>query len=342
MADKINPVDVLIIGGGPAGLSAALHLARQSHSVTIFDSGSYRNDPSAELHGVSTWDHQHPVDFRNKSREELGQFPNVRIVDIEVQKVAKINEQLFCIQAENDKFWIGKKVLLATGSQEIFPEIDGYNECWGRRIFHCLFADNYKVRKSAAAGVLAVKPCGNLSMALYLAQKAAQFSAEVIIYTHGDQQLATQLEAALAEAALQTGGNNDANQQTSKLFKVVSDPVDGIVTVYDADGNPIALELYFVDRTEEIAFMLHNPIVVLRGTFAAQLGVEVAPGPFPGTGNISISAPSLQTNVRGVFAAGDCMANPKTIPNAMATGCNAAIGISAQLLAEKHHHGPLF
>lgn len=125
-------VDALIIGGGPAGLTTALTLARQVHTSIVFDDNNYRNKRTGHMHMVLTVDSESPVAFREKARQNImSQYDTVTFEDTTITSVKKIDGG-FEAQNASGQTWQGKKVVLATGVADIYPDIDGYEECWAR------------------------------------------------------------------------------------------------------------------------------------------------------------------------------------------------------------------
>lgn len=120
--------DAIVVGGSHAGLSAALTLYRALHSVVILDSHRPRNRYSSPIHLTPTWEHQDPEAFRKASRAELEKSGLVQIVDTTVESVSKLDNGLFEAVDIEARRWIGRKVLLAMGVEERFPDLDGYEE----------------------------------------------------------------------------------------------------------------------------------------------------------------------------------------------------------------------
>lgn len=113
-------VDVLIVGGGPAGLTAALTLARQLHTAVVFDSNKYRDGTSNHMHTVLTWDHKDPSEFRAAARENiLTGYQIIRFHDCAVEKLPKTEEGTFEVTDQQGALWKGKKLILATGVTDV-------------------------------------------------------------------------------------------------------------------------------------------------------------------------------------------------------------------------------
>ncbi|OTB01194.1 hypothetical protein M426DRAFT_14771 [Hypoxylon sp. CI-4A] len=311
-------IDVAIIGGGPAGLTAAGTLARQLHTAVVFDSKSYRNAKATQMHMVPTWEDRDPKEFRASTRKDiLAHYSTIQFSDTSVTKVEKRSDSHFVVWDGNGKEWNFRKVLLAVGSSDTYPDIDGYGQLWAKRIFHCLFCHGYEDRGSPSSGVLAISPVIVPALVIHMAENAAQLSDSVTLYTHGNSDLAAQLST--------TG---------SSKFKVESRPIKRLLE--STDENSVTVE--FEDGTKkEEKFLVHNPQTSVQGPFVSQLGLTLTP-----MGDIAADAPMYQTNIRGVFAAGDCITPYKVTPGAISSGCNAAVAASTQLQAEKYGQEPMF
>ncbi|OCL14900.1 FAD/NAD(P)-binding domain-containing protein [Glonium stellatum] len=304
--------DVLIIGGGPAGLTAALALARQLQSSVVFDNGDYRNKPSEDMHMVLTHDHASPIDFRAKSKENiLSRYGTVSYEETTILTAKKTDAGTFEVEDDNGRIWQGKKLILATGVRDIFPAIEGYAECWTKGIFPCFFYKGYEVRDSESSGILAVEAMTDIPLAMHAARHATPLSKQITIYTHGNQELAKQFEEAFCNAP-------QFRADARKIRRFVKGFSKANVVIHFEDGSEV---------TE--GFLGHRTLTKAKGPFAEQLGIATTP-----TGDLVVNPPFMQTNIGGVFAAGDNSQFTKFLGCAQYTGNLVGTGVSAQLLAE--------
>ncbi|KAF2179256.1 FAD/NAD(P)-binding domain-containing protein [Zopfia rhizophila CBS 207.26] len=315
-----NPADILIIGGGPAGLSAAASIVRQAHSIVIFDSGKYRNEASNYMHTLPTWDHRHPKEFRDAAKKDFERYGTVTLENAQVKSIKQTDEGLFEATVEDGRTWTGRKVILATGVEDVFPDIPGYADCWVSGIFHCLYCHGWEETGVATSGVLAIGDIGSVPHALHIARQALRISKEVTIYTNGNEQLAKDLRSALEKSPAPMKVDSRA---IAKLVKAL---------------NRSEVTLHFEDGTEHTeGFLAHKPEAKLRGGLHEQLGLELTP-----QSTIKVNPPFSQTSVKGVFAAGDACTPMQTLTNALSTGTAAGAGAPLQLQAEIWNQNPLF
>ncbi|KIX09581.1 uncharacterized protein Z518_00661 [Rhinocladiella mackenziei CBS 650.93] len=308
MAGPAYVYDALVIGGGPAGLSTALGLARQLYTTIVFDSGQYRNDPTEKMHNVLTWDHRHPTEYRATAHANiLARYSTVQFQNTSVESITKGADGTFEAIDKNKNKYTGKRVVLATGVKDILLDIPGYKELWGRSIFHCLFCHGYEERRSSSAGVLAQGVLADPQLNLHMARMVARLAASVTIYSNGDITVTEQLEKQLAGKPLTI-----EPRRITSLERKGTRGSD--MTVHFEDGN-----------SKDEVFLAHIPRTEINGPFLRQLDVEVE------NGVIKTVPPFYETTVSGVFAVGDCATALKTVTQAVAMGSFGAGGVAQQL-----------
>jgi len=136
--------DVIIVGAGPAGLSAALMLGRCRRSVVVFDTGKPRNAASRALHGYLTRDGISPADFLQRARGELAPYDSVEIRNEEVTAAECRPGEGFAVTLASGEAIRARKLLLATGVVDNLPDIPGFRELYGRSVFHCPYCDGWE------------------------------------------------------------------------------------------------------------------------------------------------------------------------------------------------------
>ena len=150
-----DPVfDVVIVGGGPAGLSAGLVLGRARRRVLICDAGHPRNAPSHSLHGYLTRDGIEPGELLRIGREQLQQYETVELRQSEVTDARRLvdnSSDNFEITLNSREKLTSRKLLLATGVVDELPEIEGFLEFYGTSVFHCPYCDGWEMRDQPLA-----------------------------------------------------------------------------------------------------------------------------------------------------------------------------------------------
>ncbi|KAF2690573.1 FAD/NAD(P)-binding domain-containing protein, partial [Lentithecium fluviatile CBS 122367] len=315
IATQNNPVDVLIIGGGPAGLTAAISVARNVHSAIVFDSQDYRNVRTTHFHMLPTWDGRDPIHFRDAARENtLQNYDTISFEQVEICNVSKANDGLFWATDTKGSVWHGRSLVLATGVIDVMLDIPGFDECWGRSIFHCLFCHGYEQRGSESSGVLAIDDVAPIPFALHVSRNAAQMTEKVTIYTNGNKENAKSLRDSIGSMAPITVDHR-------KIVK------------FTLGQKSVGCTLTFEDgTTKDEAFIAHKPKHALKSSgLATQLGCEIT-----AQGDIKASLPFGETTVSGCFAAGDNSSFLKTTPNAINVGSNAAAGVASHVQSRKY------
>lgn len=133
MAPKL--VDVLIIGGGPAGLAVASTVSRQLQTGILFDSGVYRNARAHHMYGVLGFDHIAPETFRMKSKGEiLRRYDTIEFKRAYIETIKKLENGNFLATDGWANAYEGRKVVIATGVKDVLPQIEGFDFCWGRGV----------------------------------------------------------------------------------------------------------------------------------------------------------------------------------------------------------------
>ena len=294
-------IDVIIVGAGPAGLSAALVLARACRRVLVFDHGHPRNASAVHMHGYLTRDGVPPHDFRAFAREELARYPEVRIVDVEVTS-ARAGEGGFEVTTLDDGQFTSKKLLLATGVVDNVPDVPGLKEMYGKSVFHCPYCDGYELRGQP----LAVYGCDERGYGLAL--ELTGWSDDIALVSDGPCGIDAAGLARLAKRRI-----------TVREEKVVRlEGRDGQLerVVFDS-GEPLERRALFFTTGQ-----------AQRSHLADSLGCE-----FNDKGTVR-TGPYETTHIHGLYVAGDASRAVQWVIVAAAEGAEAAYSINQDLIKE--------
>jgi thioredoxin reductase len=301
----MSDFDVVIAGGGPAGLNAALILGRVGRPVLLADDGRPRNAPSAAVHGFLSRDGTDPAEIRQAARGELARYPSVHTRDTTVRNAAPADGG-FEVTTADGATVRARRLLLATGVSDELPPIDGLDRLWGRGLYHCPYCHGWEARGQEVAVL------GGDDRAAHLALDLTRLGCDVIMCANGPVRASDAARAALA----------------ARQIRICEDPVS---RAGGEPGRPIRLHLAS-GRTLERRAVFIPPQPRQRSDLAQRLGCTLLDD-----GAVQVNELG-QTTVPGVYAAGDMCRTPAMpypaaqVIMAAAQGARAAVVIDQELL----------
>jgi thioredoxin reductase len=303
--------DVVVAGGGSAGLSAALVLGRSRRRALVLDAGEPRNAPSSGVHGFFSRDGILPKELLRIGREQLEPYPSVEVRSARVTG-ASGGDGDFEVTLDVGAAVRARKLLLATGVVDDLPEKPGFREFWGRGVYHCPYCHGWEVRD---------RPLAVLSSGEGAAERAAfirNWSRDLVLLTDGP--------ANLSEEGRRTLRALNIPVREERISHLEGDPggaAGGLRRIHFGDGSPLEREgLFYVPpqrQGSELAKMLGCEIVAMG---QAPAGVKSDPT-------------TKETTVAGVYAAGDAGNAVQSALLAAASGANAAFFVNHSLVADE-------
>ena len=302
-----TPYDALVVGGGPAGLAAALQLARLNRSVALFDAHHGRSSYQQVNHNYLGFPGGIPIrQLRERAREQVREY-HVAMIDSNVKRAVREGER-FCVDTDDGRRFEGRAVVIATGVVDDFPHFPDWEQYVGRSLVWCIMCDGYQTRGKR---VLAV---GNSADAAVTALQLLRFTSDVTLLTDDAD---CRIDGAPAEALREHG----VRLVVDRLAEVHGD--DGIMRGVTVEGG---------ERIEaEYLFSLRGQHP--NSALAQQLGVELSP-----RGYVVVD-PEQHTNVPGVFAAGDVTRQlSHQVSTAVHEGNTAASAVNYYLYPDWQRH----
>ena len=292
--------EVLIIGGGPAGLSAATVLGRCLRNVVLYDAGEPRNRASHAMHCFVTRDGINPAEFLAIARAEMSKYQTVRMHKGKATS-AKPMPGGFEVTFDGGAMQRCRKLLLATGVRDILPPLEGADSFYGRSIHHCPYCDGWEHRGE----VIAVYGSGDKGAGL--AKLMSQWSADVVLCSNGCS----------LDAAITTDLNRFAiKQRTERVSRLEGH--DGQLRRIHFDAGPPL----------ECSSLFFNTGQYQRSALLEQLGCR-----FDKKGGVETNERE-ETCVPGVYVAGDASRDLQFVVMAAAEGARAAVAINTALLQD--------
>ena len=293
--------DCIIIGGGPAGLNAAVVLGRCRRKVLLFDTEKQRNRLSHGMHNYLTRDDIIPTDFLQLSRKEIIKYGVERKTKM-IVKAKKNREGIFEVRDDEGTLYGAKKLLVATGLSDNVPDIEGFSELYGTSVFHCPYCDGWEVRDKKL-GVYARDKEG-----FELALTLKGWSEFVTLYTDGGHKV--------------------------KPSQVVQLEANGIPIVrfpfrkLEA-GNGVLKKIVFQNGESHDC----DALFFVNG-YTQQCDLAEAFGCELSKKGVIVTNNKQQTNIEGLYVAGDASKDMHFVVVAAAEGAKAGVTINKELQKE--------
>ncbi|GFG55165.1 NAD(P)/FAD-dependent oxidoreductase [Mycolicibacterium agri] len=298
--------DCVVVGGGAAGLSAALVLGRARRRTLVVDDGKQSNLAASGIGGLLGHDGRPPAELYALGRQELTAYPSVEVRSGVVVGGVR-DDDGFMLDLGDGRHERTRRVLLATGMQYRPPDIPGLAELWGRSVFHCPFCHGWEVRDQPLAAL------ARGERAVHSALMLRGWSNDVVLLTNGPGGLRDDERSRLAAAGVPV--------DERPVAELIAE--DGeLAAVVFSDGTRLPRSGLLVTTT------LHQ-----RSLLADQLGTATA-DPTPIAENPVEIDPLMRTTSPGVFAAGDLSVSMPQVAAAIAAGSMAAAAVVQSLLAD--------
>ncbi|MFC1259713.1 MULTISPECIES: NAD(P)/FAD-dependent oxidoreductase [Streptomyces] len=294
--------DVVVVGGGAAGLSAALVLGRSRLRTLVVDAGEPRNAPSDHMQGFLTRDGMAPAEFLALGREEIARY-GVELVRDRAVDVAR--EEDFTVSLAGGRSVRARRLVVTTGLKDELPEVPGVAERFGRDVLHCPFCHGWEVRDERF-GVLAASP-----MSVHQALMVSGWSDDVVLFLHrvAEEELSDEDLRRLAAAGVKVVPGEVAG------LRVEEDRLTGVRL---ADGTVHDRSVVFV-----------APKAVPQTGLMERLGAELQETPF---GAYPVVDATGRTSVPGLWTAGNALGFAEQVIHAASGGYRAASAIVGDLI----------
>lgn len=291
----------MIVGGGPAGLSAALVLGRACRTVRLIDAGRPRNAASTAVHGFLSRDGVTPAELRRLGRADLARFADVHLDDGTVVHAACDANGGFRVETADGVVHRCRKLVLATGVVDILPDVPGFDGLYGRSIFHCPFCDGWPVRGQRLAAY------GRGAAGAGLALELLGWSSDIVLCSDGSCELDDADRATLARNGI------DVVEDRIESFHGEDGRLRHVVL---AGRPPLARDAVFFTLGQRQA----SPLARALGCRLTDKGIVD-------------TARHESTNVPGVYVVGDASRNLQWVALAAAEGAEAGFAIALALMA---------
>ncbi|GAA1789181.1 NAD(P)/FAD-dependent oxidoreductase [Pseudarthrobacter sulfonivorans] len=299
--------DVVIIGGGAAGLSAATTLARALRSVLVIDSGTPRNAPAAGVHGYLSRDGLSPLELLSIGRSEVLSYGGT-VLDGEAVSARRTTDGFDVVLGDSRRF-VGRRLLVTTGLTDELPPIEGLREQWGKGVVHCPYCHGWEIR-GQRIGVLGTGP-----LSIHQALMFRQWSPEITLFLNDTVE--------------------PTDEEWDKLAARSVRVVEGAVASVDAVDGVLAGVTLRQGSSFSVAALAVGSRMEARSALLESLGLLSQVHPSGAGRFIETDAVGGATAIPGVYAAGNVTNLMAQVITAAAEGVMAGARINADLIDEE-------
>lgn len=302
--------DVVIVGGGPGGLAAALTLGRSRKSVVLFDSGPRRNAAAGRIQNFVTRDGTPPDEFRQIAREQLARYPNVTVRDMPVASITGARGA-FQVSVGTETVE-ARRIVLCTGMIDEMLPIEGFRELWGHAIVQCPYCHAWEVQDRPWGYLVGAE---HAAMFLPFALQLRAWTRDLVVYTNGAFEVPDETRSTLQTAGIRL--------ETTPLARL-RPRGEALEAVELEGGASVPCEVLFA----------HPPQRQVDVVSALGLALDEH-------GFVRVDEMTRETSVPGIYAAGDLTTRMQAVAVASATGMQAAAMINFELTVELVTRGVL-
>jgi thioredoxin reductase len=307
-ASKAQVLDVIIVGGGPAGLAAALVLGRCLRHVVVFDIGAPRNAPARIFNGYLSRDASTPGEFLSICRDQLRRYETVKLRNSRVVGAERGNCQ-FTVTLQDGERVTSRMLLLATGLVDELPKLDGFDQIYGKTAHSCPYCDGWEHRGQPMVVIGGKQEAADLAIELVL------WSKDVVLCTNGPLQCDETAREQMARCGIRI---------VDKSIQRLESRGEDLAGIRFSDGS-------FLPRK----VMFFSPEQRQRSDLAKELGCKMADD-----GCIHCDEKAA-TCIPGLYAAGNASRGVQLVIAAAAEGTLAAVAMNNKLVEADAQTGKL-
>ncbi|CAG8890485.1 unnamed protein product [Penicillium egyptiacum] len=320
--------EVIVVGGGPAGLSALSGVSRVRRTALLIDSQEYRNAPTREMHDVIGNDGTPPATFRGLAREQISKYPTAHFSNETVESIVPFPQgdfSAFTVTDGKGKNYTARKIVLGTGVRDVLPPTPGLQEGWGHGIFWCPWCDGYEHRDQPFGMI------GDITDMLSNVLETHTLYSDIIAFVNGSQTAEGEARATAKVADWKeqlAAWNTTIDNRTISSIERLEDGGNNRGENGDQQFDKFRLHFTTGKPVERDALIVNFP-TEQTSTLPAKMGLEIV------NNKINVTT-AMRTSQAGVFAIGDANSDGSTnVPHAMYSGKKAAVYLHVELSREE-------